>query len=186
MVQTYKPDAELEQLHPPYVEMLRLEQVYINKPMSELHHNAHNTGMTLDEKLREAQLNTAHANGTKNVFVQQTSNARLVEMITANSIKWYNIGGMGGNEHYSCDIEHTVTMIKVAAVVVDTLVSCRETMPRAGIIELMKHRLNEIVAEEEATTIHTISDSDNNAKVTYAPGMRGRPRASICQSHVDT
>lgn len=163
-------DAELRKLHQPYIEVLQLEHVYINKASSEMHRNAHKLGMAVDEKRREAQLNTAHANGTKNVFVHKTSDCKLVESIAANSIKWYNIGGIGGTEHYSCNLEHTATMIKVAAVVVDTLVSCRETMSCNGIVELVTQRLVDIMLDQDDAAQD--AEMESQTSVVYTPFLK--------------
>lgn len=171
-------DEELQGMVESYVRVMKHESVYINKAASELHRNAHKLGMTLDPKKRQSQMNNAHANGTKNVFVQKTSNSRLVEMIVANSIKRYNIGGVGGNEHYNCDIEHTVSVVKVSAAVVDTLVSCRSTLLCNGICDAVIDRMREIKHQNDSEVSQQQASARAMVVVTSTPTQAPAPQES--------
>lgn len=174
-------DEELKNIEDSYVEVMKHEHVYINKSPVDLHRNAHMLGMTLDPKTCEARMSCVRANGTKNVFVQKTSNSRLVEMITSNSVQRYNIGGIGRNKRYNCDIEHTVAVIKVSAAVVDTLVSCRSSLSCNDICDVVIKRMNDIKSGHESD----LSKSEAQSCATPTHGQSSKIESFFNMSDIE-
>jgi hypothetical protein len=131
-------EAELARLRSKtYEDVPVTETVYVNKAASELHRDVHKVGKSMDEKKRVRQFNTAHAEGTRMLYVQRTSNGALVEKITHNSIKKYGVGG----EHFNCDVEHTIRIVKVAGSFVDALASCYDGIASSELRDILIQKI---------------------------------------------
>ena len=125
-----------------YEEVPKLDHVYISKEVAELSSQTHKIGKAIDTKRRESQLNTGSAQGSRIIYERSTLNAKVVEDIVRVAQRRYHIGMLGGTEHYTNEIEHSVNVIDVACTVVDTLASTYEYITR-------NEMLNKLVAKIE-------------------------------------
>jgi prophage antirepressor-like protein len=124
-------DAELAAIRSKvYEELPKLETTYLGKEIAEMASDAHKLGCTFNDKKREAQLNTGSAQGFRMLHKRATHNAKIVESVAKVALRRYHIASLGGEEHYSCNIEHSVDVVDVASTVVDTLASSFEYMTR--------------------------------------------------------
>jgi prophage antirepressor-like protein len=128
-------DAEIAKIQiKTYEELVKLDNVYINKEVAELASDAHKIGRTIHTSKREAQLNTGSAQGSRMIYKRATVNAKIVEDIVKVAQRRYHIASIGGVEHYSNIVEHSVDVIDISATVVDTLTSSYEHMPRRELL----------------------------------------------------
>jgi hypothetical protein len=131
-----------------YSEVPKPEWVYICKEAAELAGDAHKIGRTIDTRKRESSLNTGSAQGAKILYERATHNSKAVEDLIKAVMKRYHISSAGGTEHFRCHTEHSVAISDAGCVVVDTLASCYESMPRAEIFKLLSSRMLEEGARE--------------------------------------
>jgi prophage antirepressor-like protein len=141
-------DDELEHFKTrKYVEIPKLDNNYINKEVAELHCDKHKVGKAIDTKRRESALNTGSAEGSRMIHKSPTHNARLVETIVLDARKKYHIGTMGGCEHFSNHIEHTVDVMDVAQIVTHTLASSYEYITREELLDVLIQKLEDAKIE---------------------------------------
>ena len=143
-------EAELAKIRAKvYEEVPRLDHVYINKEVAELTGDAHKVGKAVDTKKREAQLNTGSAQGSRMIYKRATVNAKIVEEIVKVVQRRYHIASLGGVEHYSNTVEHTVDVIDIAATVIDTLASSYEYMSRRDLLDKVVANLKALEGDED-------------------------------------
>jgi hypothetical protein len=136
--------AQLERgLAKTYCEVPKPEWVYICKEVAELAGDAHKIGRTIDTRKRESSLNCGSAQGAKMLYERATHNSKAVEDLVKAVMKHYHISSGGGTEHYRCNTEHSAAIIDASCIVVDTLASCYEAMPREEIFKLISLRMIE-------------------------------------------
>ncbi len=143
-------DAELERARTKtYEEIPKMDNVYINKEASQVGTDVHKIGKAINPKVREATFNTASAQGCRMIYTRPTHNAKLVEDVVRDVMKRYHIGGLGGTEHYNNNVEHSIDVIDITCVVVDTLASSFEYMKRDDMIRTVIKKLKIEMSEED-------------------------------------
>ena len=164
--------AELERIKTKtYEEVPKLDNVYIHKSAAELASDAHKVGKALSDKKREAQLNTALAQGGKMIYVRPTHNAKIVEDIAKVALRRYHIASLGGVEHYNNRVEHSVDVIDIAATVVDTLASSFEYITREDLFNRVFDNLNSVAGNQWAPSTDEDEDDDEDP-TELPPAMR--------------
>ncbi len=135
-----------------YEEVPKMDHVYINKELTEASNDIHKIGKSIDPKKRLAQFRTASARGIVEVYQRATHNAPIVEKIVEVAMKRYHYASLGGEEHYNCDVEHSINIIDVASTVVDTLAGCYEYISREELVQTVLRRLEDLLVDlPEAT-----------------------------------
>ena len=127
-----------------YEEVPKLDHVYICKEVAELSSQTHKVGKAIDTKKRESQLNTGSAQGTRIIYERSTLNAKVVEDMVRVAQRRYHIGTIGGTEHYTNEIEHSVNVIDVACTVMDTLASSYEYITRNALLNKLVAKINDL------------------------------------------
>jgi hypothetical protein len=148
-----------------YSEVPKPEWVYICKEAAELAGDAHKIGRTIDLRKRESALNCGSAQGAKMLYERATHNSKAVEDLIKAVMKQYHISSAGGTEHYRCNVEHSTTVIDIACIVVDTIASCYEAMPRAEMCKLVASRILDACANEWQPVADKKARKQNQPKV---------------------
>ena len=144
-------DAELAAFRSKtYEELPRLDTIYVNKEIAELSTNTHKIGRSIDAKKREAQLNTGSAQGSRMIYTRFTHNAKIVEDMCRVALKRYHIATLGGVEHYSCSIDHSVDVIDLACTVMDTMASSFEYITRRDLYKKCLIQLRVSMGDEDS------------------------------------
>jgi len=144
-------DAELAAFRSKtYEELPRLDTIYVNKEIAELSSNTHKIGRSIDAKKREAQLNTGSAQGSRMIYTRFTHNAKIVEDMCRVALKRYHIATLGGVEHYSCSIDHSVDVIDLACTVMDTMASSFEYITRRDLYKKCLIQLRVSMGDEDS------------------------------------
>jgi len=139
-------DAELAAFRSKtYEELPRLDTIYVNKEIAELSTNTHKIGRSIDAKKREAQLNTGSAQGSRMIYTRSTHNAKIVEDMCRVALKRYHIATLGGVEHYSCSIDHSVDVIDLACTVMDTMASSFEYITRDNLLRRVRDKIDDML-----------------------------------------
>ncbi|PNH01613.1 hypothetical protein TSOC_012493 [Tetrabaena socialis] len=142
-----------------YEEIPKLDNVYVNKEVSELASDAHKVGKAIDPKKREvraqarsrseSQLNTGSAQGSRMIYKRPTHNAKVVEDILKVAQRRYHIASIGGCERYNNNVEHSVDVIDIAATLVDTLASSFEYMKRGALFRKVIANLKAVQGDDD-------------------------------------
>jgi prophage antirepressor-like protein len=186
--------AELERFRAKvYDEIPLLDHVYLRKDRSELCCDNHKIGKAIDKKKRESTLNCASAQGGKFIYARPVHNAKIVEDIVKVAQRRYHIGSSGGEEHYNNSVEHSVDVIDIGSVVVDTLTSSFEHITRTDLFdkvignlmkiqhdtyekiyaELQKQKDEEAASTGGASTDVAEGEAPMEADVEPEPELRG-------------
>ncbi len=129
-----------------YVPVPTHDHVYVTKEASELHSDRHKVGKALDPKTRVSAFNTGSARSVQELHRRATHNAPIVEDVVAVVMKRYHYA----REHYMCSVDHSISIIDVAATVIDTLASCYEHIGRRAMFRRVIDNLNDVAGCDEA------------------------------------
>ena len=171
-------ETELHRYRKTFDPVPREEIVYVNKEVSELSSDRHKIGITIDEKKRQCSLNTGSAQGSKMIFTLLTNNAKLVETQAAAYLKRYHCG----REHYNCNVEHSIKVLKVSAAVADTLASmhehitCKEMKEHlvAAVTAAVRNEAESETDAESDCETGSESDSDSESRERKTPEYLAR------------
>ena len=163
-------EEELEkQKERKYVEVPKVDSTYVAIQGAEVKTGRHKVGKTLDKKSRESNFGTANARGMKMIHVRETRFARaikdrthngaIVEAIVAAVMKRYHYN----KEHYMCDVEHTINVIDVAAIVIDTLASCFDSISRDEMFDKVIENLEAVRGEEASEATEADAEAQDEA-----------------------
>ena len=81
------------------------------------------------------------------LYQRATYNAPIVEKIVEVAMKRYHYASLGGEEHYNCDVEHSINVVDVASTVVDTLAGCYECIRREELVQKVLRRLEDLLVD---------------------------------------
>ena len=142
-------EAELQRIKcKKYEEVPLNDYVYVFKEVSEESTDVHKIGRAIDTHQRKKHLNTGSARGIVEVYKRQTFNAAVVERVIQVAQKRYQVGTIGGQEHYNNGVHHSVDSIDMACVFVETISSMFEHMTREEKVAKLVEKFNGLVTKD--------------------------------------